>query len=291
MRVLKYSAVVAVLVAGSAAQAATVYATNGLARPLAGADDLIRFDSSNPAGYVTVGSMNVSNIGFGGLDFDRGGNLWAYASFYKNTGGAASGLYRVNATTGAATAVGSTLQSLQDIAFNPVDNQMYGINSQNNVSKLYRINLGTGVVSNVGTFTGLPAAQHVMSFAIDSSGAFYVHELNEDKIYKGSGLSLAPLYTLPQDTNFSQGMTIDWSNGDTGYHAAVGYGEYPHYFSQVNTFTTNGSGYTLGGDFGAELGDGLPQVECGDLAIAPVPAPGLAALLLGATPALARRRR
>ncbi len=275
-----------------AASAATVYAINGLARPLDGMDTLIRFDSSNPAGYTTIGSTTVSNIGFGGLDFDESGNLWAYASYIKSTGGAASGLYKINPATGAATLQGNAgLQSLQDMAWNPVNNTMYGINSQNNVSRLYRINLASGVVTPVGILSGLPTDQHVMSFAIDSGGNFYVHELNSDKIFKGSGLAMTELYQLPADTNFSQGMTIDWSRDNKGYHAAVGYGVYPHYFSRLNTFNADGSSYVEGADFGPELGDGLPPVECGDLAIAPVPAPGAAMLMGLAGMGMLRRRR
>jgi hypothetical protein len=280
------------LLAGTTANAATIYATNVLTRPYNGPDMLIKFDSSNPSAYTVIGSTGINNYSFGGLDFDAEGNLWGYITDNKTTGGAASGLYRINKETGAATLQGTVgPQSLQDLAFNPVDNQMYGIRTQNNVSKLYRVNLTTGAVTSVGTFTGLPAENHVMSFAIDATGSYYVHDLNVDKIFKGAGLALTELYTLPQDTNFSQGMTIDWAHGDIGYHAAVGYGVYPHYFSQLNTFLTDGSAYELGPDFGPELPDNLPPVECGDLAIDPtaVPEP-TGILLLLSIGALVRRR-
>jgi hypothetical protein len=257
----------------SVAGAAIVYAPNNLARPLDGPDELIMFDSSNPAAFTVIGSMNVPNIGFGGMDFDADGNLWAFASFFKNTGGAASGLYRVNTKTGQATVQGSIgLQPLEDIAFNPVDGQMYGVRTQGNITRLYRINLTTGAVTLFGVCTGVPEDSHAMSFAIDSTGHFYVHDIGVEKIYKSTApgsLTLAELYTIPQDTSFSQGMTIDWSRDNAGYHAAVGYGEFPHYFSQLNTFAADGSGYVLGPEFGPELDDGLPPVEAGDLAIEP----------------------
>jgi hypothetical protein len=286
------TACTAVALLAAVSNAATVYAMNGLARPLEGQDALIMFDSSNPSGYTTIGTTGINNIGFGGLDFDESGNLWAYASYFKNTGGASAGLYKINTATGAATLQGNAgLQSLQDMAWNPVDNTMYGINSQNNVSRLYKVNLNSGVVSPVGILQGLPTAQHVMSFAIDSTGNFYIHEMNSDRIYKGSTLSLSQLYQLPSDTNFSQGMTIDWSNGNTGYHAAVGYGVYPHYFSRLNTFTTDGTSYVEGAEFGPELPDGLPPVECGDLAIRPIPTPSTALVVLGLAPMVMRRRR
>jgi hypothetical protein len=153
---------------------------------------------------------------------------------------------------------------------------------------LYTVDLTTGAVATVGAFTGLPNPQHVIGLAIDSAGEFYVHETNTDQIFKGSGLALSPLLQLPQDTNFSQGMTIDWSRDDLGYHAAVGYGVYPHYFSQLNTFTIDGQNYNLGPEFGPELPDGLPPVEAGDVAIMPVPEP--ASLLLLSFVAVLRRR-
>lgn len=283
----------AALTMAASAQGAIVYATNGLHRPLSGPDTLIRFDTSNPSAYTVVGSMAVSNIGFGGLDFDASGNLWAYASFYKNTGGAAAGLYRVDVNTGQATLQGTaSLQSLQDMAYNPVDGKMYGVNSQANVTRLYEINLTTGATTNVGTFSGLPSAHHVAGFAFDSAGNIFLQDLTSDTMYTGSGLSLSALYALPYDANFSQGMTIDWSRDDQGYHNAVGYGVFPNYFSELYTFETDGSNYSLLGNFGPDLPDGLPPVECGDLAIMPVPAPGpLAALLMCGAISGCRRRR
>jgi hypothetical protein len=105
------------VVAGALALApgafAQAFATNHLSGNSDDSDALIMFDPSDPSGYTTVGSMGVPNIGFSGLDFDANGNLWAYASYYKSTGGAASGLYSVDPSTGQATAVGQSFQSLQ----------------------------------------------------------------------------------------------------------------------------------------------------------------------------------
>lgn len=269
---MKLTALVSGLFASALVMAGeiTIYAPDGLARPVDGPDVLIAFHPSDPAAYWAIGSMGVPNIGFGGLEFDRDGNLWAYASFFKNTGGAASGLYRVDITTGQATVQGTrSNQPLEDLAFNPIDNQMYGIRTQNGVTRLYTVNLTTGQVSAVGVFTGMPPTQRAMGMAIDAGGNHYVHDMFDDRIYVGAGLELTQLYQLPQDTSFSQGMTIDWSRDNRGYHAAVGYGEFPHYFSQLNTFAIDGSEYVLGPEFGPEGGDGFPAAEPGDLAIRP----------------------
>lgn len=257
------------------APAVIAYAPNGLPRPYPfdSPDELIRFDTDDPASFEIIGSMVVPEIGFGGMEFDRNGNLWAYASFYKATGGAASGLYSVNIQTGEATVQGTlSHQPLEDLAFNPVDNQMYGIRTQNLICRLYRVNLTTGATTLVGQFTGLSTHPHLQGFAIDSAGHYYVHDVDADKIYSGSGLELTELYTLPVDTNFSQGMGIDWSRGNQGYHAAVGYGEYPNYFATINPFAIDGSSYVVGPDFGPNEmynGWGFPLVEPGDIAIVP----------------------
>lgn len=283
---------VGVLLATSlTANAVIVYAPNGLERPLDGPDSLITFDTADPTNYTVVGSLNVPDIGFGGMDFDADGNLWAYAALYKSTGGAAGGLYSVDMTTGQATPQGTlSPQPLDDIAFNPVDGQMYGIRSQFTETRLFKIDLASGAVALQGTFSGLPSLQRNVGFAIDSQGAFYLHDVGEDVIYKGDGMAMTELYHLTQDTNFAQGMTIDWSRDDMGYHAAVGYGEYPHYFSQLNTFTTDGSSYVLGPEFGPDNPvDGLPPVECGDVAVVPVPEPSSLLLVL-AVGGLLRRR-
>jgi hypothetical protein len=284
-------------IAAAQAGAATIYAVNNniFDDPSTASDHLIRFDSSAPASYVTIGALGVPGIGFGGLDFDRSGNLWGYASFYDDNGGASSGLYKINVNTGQATLQGTaSLRTLDDLAFNPTDNQMYGIRTQGNVSSLYTVNLDTGVVTPVGTFSGLPATHNLNGFGIDSAGNYYVQEATTDGIYKsGPDRAMTRLYDIGQDTNYSQGLTIDWSRDDTGYHAATGQGVFPNYFTTLNTFYTDGSGYTIGSDFGPNIPVGqfnFPPVEAGDLAIMPaVPEPA-SLIVLAFVPFLRRRR-
>ncbi len=248
-----------------------IYAPNSLYNTVSTMDDLIVFDADDPAGYTVIGPLTATNITFGGMDFAADGTLYAYASLFRTTGGAASGLYRINPETAEATPIGNSPQSLDDIAYNPVDGQMYGVRSQAGTPRVYRINLTSGLVTQVGLISGLPTQAQIVGMAIDSEGRFYYHDVGADKIFRGTAQSVSELHTIPQDTVFSQGMTIDWSADDQGYHAAVGQGEFPNYFSQLNTFGPGG--YVLGPVFGPNIpgagGFTYPPIECGDLAIAP----------------------
>ncbi len=279
------------LMLASAPTEAQMFATNHLAGMPGNSDALIMFDPANPAGYVTVGSLNVPNIGFGGLDFDADGNLWAYASFYKSTGGAAAGLYSINIQTGQATAIGSNFQSLQDLAYNPVDGKMYGINTQGAANtRLYEVNLNTGATTLVTTFTGLPTQHYIQGFGFDSNGNMYLQDIANNNILTGQSGNFSVLYSLDFVGAGSQGLTIDWSRDNTGYHGSVSQGDYPNYVSTINIFDIHGGGYTIGLPFGPNSPDGLPPVQPGDIAIMPIPAPG-SILAFAAAGMLATRRR
>lgn len=310
----------------SAALAGPVYAPNNF-DPLnpgsTAASRLIMFDSTNPAGFTVVGSMGVDNVGFGGMAFDNQARLWAYASYYKSNGGAVSGLYQVNTTTGQATPVGAPPRRfLDDMAFNPSDGKMYGVKTQNNDTYLWSIDLGNGELTEVGVFSGLPERHNVTGLAFDSAGSIYLLEnrnfyvedpnnpsgppqaLDTSGVYKGSGLSVGLLYDLQPYEIWglvgAQGIDIDWSRDNTGYHNAVGQGVFPDYFSTLNTFFGDGSAYVVGDPFGDNIdngGFGYPPVQLGDLALMPdpsaiIPEPATAGLVgLGSSLSLLLRRR
>jgi hypothetical protein len=255
---------------------------------------LIRFDSANPAGWVTIGATGLADRGFTGLDFHTNGNLYGYVGF--GGAGFVAGLYQINVGTGQATQVGNLSgQALQDLGFNPADGKLYGINTVTNVTTLYEVNVGTGAVVSVGNITGLPATNLDVGLAFDAQGNIYIHDLASDGIYKGLGLNVNPvaLYNNANtggvfgDTNFSQGMTINWAGTGAGYHGAIG--NAPQFFSNLRTFNTGGGSYTLVGTFGTSPGQ-FPTVETGDLAIA-IPGPGAISLLAVAGLISGRRRR
>jgi hypothetical protein len=254
-------------------------------------NSLIRFDSANPAGWVSLGTTGLADRGFTGLDFHNNGNLYGYVGF--GGVGFVAGLYQINANNGTATQVGNLSgQALQDLAYNPADGKMYGVNTVANVTTLFEVNVATGGVVAVGNFTGLPATNLEVGLACDAQGNFYVHDIASDSIFKGAGLALNPvaLYGPGQigATNFSQGMTINWAGNGAGYHGAIGGGA-GTFFSELRTFNTGGGSYVIVGNFGTTTGQ-FPSVETGDLAIA-IPGPGAISLLAVAGLISGRRRR
>jgi hypothetical protein len=283
--------VLGVAVASSVASAVEIFAVNNLPGGAA-PDRLVRFDSANPAGWSAIGPITtVGNLGFSGLDFAGvGGGLYAWAGFgtgFANNGG----LYRVNPATGAGARItsGAAQANIQDLSWNPVLNRMFAVESSAaGGTNLREVNLVTGTTTVVGAITGLPTGALNVGLAHDSQGRIFLHDLVSDQIYRGVGLAVSSLYTIGRNTNFSQGMTIDWSGNDTGYHASIG--NVPAFFSELFSFDANGAGYNLVGNFGTPSGT-TPTFEGGDLAINPIPAPGAVGVLAIAGAFAARRRR
>src|SRR5690606_3739546 len=197
-------------------------------------------------------------------------------------------------STGLATPVGDAPRRfLDDIAFNPANGKMYGLKTQNNATYLWTINLNDGELTYAGEVSGLQDRHNVNGLAFSSEGDLFLLDNRNNSLYGGSGLSVSLLYQLPVDEGVgqlvgSQGITIDWSRGDLGYHGAVGQGVWPDYFSNLNTFALDGSLYSWGDSFGPNI-NGLPPVQPGDLAIMPSPdainpEPAAGALLVMAAP-------
>jgi hypothetical protein len=244
-----------------------MYATNNLAATngyTSGGDQLITFDPTNPGGWSAVGEI-VDGAGpvsgLGGLDFDSSGGLWAADSFGSNPGG----IYRVNPMTAQATLVGNTQVPMHDLAWNPVRNDLYGTDAAGN---LYRNVDDPPNAQLVGTYN-IPTPLEV-GIAFDSQGNIYVHDIVNDAIYRapaGNLTNTSLLYTLPFDSNFSQGLFVNWSRANGGFHGAFNNSAFT---SEVHAFDVTGGGYgPLLGTFPTDGGTGLPEVETGDLTMRP----------------------
>lgn len=257
-------------------------------------DRLIRFDSANPLGtVVNIGQSGVASLGMTGQDFAANNVLYSVTGF--GTGFAGSSLYTVNTATGAATLVGPTgllsTNGISDLSWNPVTGQMQAIsNAGAGVAQLHTINLATGQATLVGPITGLPAGNLEIGMATNSAGVNFLHNIADDRMYQLAGLVATPMTaTIGIDTNFSQGMTINWGGANEWFLGSIS--NTPVFASQVRLMNNATGGTTSVLATWPNNGTGgLPQYETGDLAI-PIPEPASLGLMAVAGLALAARRR
>lgn len=280
------------LTAGSAWAQPYFYGTNNLSGTngyTTGADQLVTFDWATAAWAEVGGAGNgiqdqsgADVSGLGGLDFDhRSGILWAACSFGSNPGG----MYMVNPVTGDAVYSHNTQVPMHDLAWDPVTGRMHGTDAAGNLWIDVDI---PGNEVNLGNY-GIGSLEVGIGF--DNTGRVHVHDLLSDGIWistapvlGGPTPPMALLHALPFDSNYSQGLFVDWTT-NLGYHAAF----------NGSAFAQENWGYTLAlygpGPTSVFAYDpnGLPQVEVGDLTYL-IPAPGAIALL-GIGGLLAGRRR
>ncbi len=283
--------------ASAQGQGGNFLATNNLAGTngftFDGADQLISFNFGTAAwapvsgdGGIRLASGQPVN-GVSGLDYDHGtGKLYGATAF----GNAATvgRLYEINPATGAATLIGQTMSAtgavvnLNDLSWDPVSKKMYGTAG----SSLYEVALGSGAVTLVGAYS--VAGMLEVGIGFDSKGHVHVHDLVNDAIYRGTApgsTSVSLLHSIGYNSNFSQGLFVDWST-DVGYHGAL---NNTNLSSENYSYTLSGGSYALQSTFAIHT-NGLPQVEVGDLTrLVPSPA-SLALLGLGGLVGLRRRR-
>jgi hypothetical protein len=294
---------VATLALASSAQAVQIYAFDNLGTTNAGTvgDRFIRFDSTSPNTTVTtLGSSLVANRGMSGLDFAGNGVLYSASGFNSDgTAFAGSQLFTVNPANGNATLVGNmnlpTGYAATDLSWNSTLGQMMMIAAAGttNPMQLYTVNLGTGAATLVGNISGAgtPGSLDV-GLATNSAGVNFIHDLVSDRMYSLAGTVATGLpSTIGVNTNFSQGMVIDWQSGPAGEWFLGAIGSTPGFFSQVMSINlATGAGTTVPNGTWPLHTNGLPQYETGDLAI-PIPEPVSLALAGLVGLGLARRRR
>jgi hypothetical protein len=297
------AAACAVGLVATQASAVIVYAPDNLGNnnvPGSVGDRIIRFDTANPLGTVQLvgfAGPAAAGVGLGAMDFAPNGTLYAMDSF-AGAGGVFTGsrLFTINTNTGAATLVGPSglpsTNAVADMSYNPATNQMQVVtNAGGGVAQLHTINLATGAATLVGNITGLPATNLEIGLATNAQGVNFVHNLSDDRMYQLNGLVATPMSTtIGVDTNFSQGMTIDWSGNGNWYLGSIS--SVPVFASQVRLMNNATGGTTsILATWPNNGGGALPQYETGDLAINPIPEPATLGLMAAVGLLGLRRRR
>jgi hypothetical protein len=258
------TATLALAAVAGLADAKTIWAVDNNRRSGETSDRIIKFNSSTPNSVISVGITNVDTL-FGGLDFDRAGNLYAYATT------SAPGLYSINKTTGIATFIGTggvaAGYTISDLSFNPSTNQMLALAVQTSAfsSIIYQINLNTGVATLVTTLTG--AGRLEVGLASSASGRNYLMDVSSNRIFEIVGSTLTPLPALlGYDANFSQGMAIDWSDNGLWAIGAFNADPEPLFFDRGQLRTVNADGSTT---LVGRIGPNDKLYQCGDIAFEP----------------------
>jgi hypothetical protein len=286
----------------TSARAVEIWAIDNLGPLNAGTngDRLIRFDSSDPIGTVTV--VGETGVHFPGVFFMSGMDVGPDGTLYciSLSDYVPSSLYRLNTSTGAATLLGPLgvplSVEMNDLSYNPATGQMLGVAlvSQPYEHRLYEIDLQTGAASVLGQITGLGQFPGLVGLASNAAGVSFVHDYSNDRMYVLDGLNATPMpQPIGVDTHYSQGMVINWRGNDEWYLGAFGpqpVFPFPPTFSDVRLINSvTGATKAVLGTWPTQRGSERPMFELGDLAILPEPvAGGVAGLLPLAT---ARRRR
>lgn len=266
----------------------TVY---GITGATAGAS-LIRFQSNNPGGATTIGS--ITGIGAGlsvrAIDFRPAtGELYALAT---GTGGAYN-FYTLNLTTGAATSVGggtvaaAAWPSRVSIDFNPVVDRIRVVTG-NTTANNFRFNpTGGALVLQDGDVTNsfIVGAAYTNNFAGATSTTLYAYDFNLDNIGTIGGIGGVPSPNLGGFTVVGNAGIVT-NDGGIGFDISGATGTaFLNYNDGVERFGSVNLGTGAVTSIGAFTG-----LDVLDISVV-IPAPSTAAIFgLGAL-GLARRRR
>lgn len=186
------------------------------------ANSIARVGANGVPVYYTIpglpaGSYNVGTV-------DDNGILYLYTSN-------ATDIYRVDVNPNSPTyltllspVLTTTAMSIADWAYNPVDDRIYGVNTNAAapIHQLLRVNPHTGGVTVVGTVTSSHAAFNSGSFGaayLDANGNLYVSDNIAGGIYK-----LPVVQNIFSNTTaalFSQGAISNGNDGTLCHYACV----------------------------------------------------------------------
>lgn len=180
---------------------------------------LATFDSSDPGQITVIGPVTPSTYTWVGLDFDRQGILYGFAT----SSGVSVGLHRVDTTDASVQFLGPTGlpsgHAIGDLAFDPTSDTMYAVGTRGDLVYLYSVDLMTGAFTieellGRGDFG-------IGGLAIDGDGNRFLLDVRQNRVWLACGGQLGPYGHIGHPIQFNQGMTIDWDGDGTWYYAML----------------------------------------------------------------------
>jgi hypothetical protein len=206
-------------------------------------------------------------------------------------------LYRINLSTGAASAIGnSTFNKIEAIALN-TSGELYGVNPSS--AELVKCALDTGKCTSVGALSGVPPAQTSVGLAFTASGTLYmtmsaiVYSVNPSNAKTtplgSSGAAIAGLANGKTTAACASGLYAIGGNADQGkfYCINTSTGAATLLASISSPIALDGG---LDGDFGTGLVWGITnsaaaQVYAVDPSVSPIVASRVRAVTVNGAPA------
>lgn len=217
-----HNAALAAAVAVGATTATTHAQTLWSARNVNGQNTVVKFAATIPATPIVVGNVTLPGTQYliSGLDFTPDGRLWAIVQ----GNGPAQGLYQVNRSTGALTAVGTPFGFssgffLSDLSWDPKTHRLVAIATAgvgSNVALVsFDINTGVGVTTRYYTS---PYSSLFVGLAFKPDGVPLLLDVQQDWIMQpnGAGILLDLGSVLGFNANYSQGMGTEYTGANVG---------------------------------------------------------------------------
>lgn len=212
------AAVLAVGVASPLTQAQTLWS----ARNIGTQNTIVKFTPTIPVTPTTVGNVSLPSSSYmiSGLDFTPDGRLWAIVQ----GNGPAQGLYRVNRTTGALTAVGTPVGSLggtflTDLSWDPKTHRLVAIATAGASSgvQLVSFDLNTGGVVATRAYSS-PYSSLFVGLAFKPEGTPLMVDIQQDWLMQpnSNGVLLDLGSVLGFNANYNQGLGTEYTGANIG---------------------------------------------------------------------------
>lgn len=208
---------------------------------------------NNPGTLNPIGPFTGDGSFIGAGEFDDTGTFTDYYALDSS-----GELFRVDATTGAATLVGTATafgtETFTGMATDPTSGVVYAVSCDIANTSLFTLDLQTAAATRIGA---IPGSACMIGIGFSNGGTLYGYDLVTDDLWSidkntGAGTSIGP---LGFSVNFGQGMDFD-EDTNTCYLFAFNAGTFQ---AELRTCDVNTGNTTLVGVMGDVSPGGLNQ--------------------------------